>query len=57
MVTKIMSDLKDIPGPKILHVLTQKGKGYQAPDSSQDGEGDLKSYEKMIKKKFRAIDF
>ncbi len=28
-LTKIMSDLKDIPGPKILHVLTQKGKGYQ----------------------------
>ena len=28
-LTKIMRDLKDIPGPKILHVLTQKGKGYQ----------------------------
>jgi 1-deoxy-D-xylulose-5-phosphate synthase len=23
-----MNDLKDIPGPKILHVLTKKGKGY-----------------------------
>jgi hypothetical protein len=30
----------------------QKGGGYQAPDDSQDGEGDLKSYEKMIKNKF-----
>mgnify|MGYP000849010937 CR=1 FL=1 len=28
-LAKIMRDLKDIPGPKILHVLTQKGKGYQ----------------------------
>jgi 1-deoxy-D-xylulose-5-phosphate synthase len=28
-LTKIMQDLKDIPGPKLLHVLTQKGKGYQ----------------------------
>jgi hypothetical protein len=28
----------------------QKGKG--APDDSMDGEGDLKNYEKMIKKKF-----
>ena len=28
-LSKIMRDLKDIPGPKILHVLTQKGKGYQ----------------------------
>src|SRR5690606_1063644 len=27
-LVKIMEDLKDIPGPKILHVLTKKGKGY-----------------------------
>ncbi len=26
---KIFKDLKDIPGPKILHCLTQKGKGYK----------------------------
>ncbi len=30
-----MEDLKDIPGPKILHVLTTKGKGYQ---SAEDGD-------------------
>jgi 1-deoxy-D-xylulose-5-phosphate synthase len=30
-----LRDLKDIPGPKILHVLTKKGKGYQpAEDGS-----------------------
>lgn len=34
--------------------MRQKGKGYEAPDASQDGEGDLKSYEKMIKKKFNS---
>lgn len=28
-LAKIMVDLKDIPGPKILHVLTVKGKGYK----------------------------
>jgi len=26
---KVIEDLKDIPGPKILHVLTVKGKGYK----------------------------
>lgn len=28
-LTKILKDLRDIPGPKILHVLTMKGKGYK----------------------------
>jgi 1-deoxy-D-xylulose-5-phosphate synthase len=28
-LTKVLHDLKDIPGPKLLHILTQKGKGYQ----------------------------
>lgn len=28
-LAKVMSDLKDIPGPKILHCLTKKGKGYK----------------------------
>jgi 1-deoxy-D-xylulose-5-phosphate synthase len=28
-LAKVMQDLKDIPGPKILHCLTQKGKGYR----------------------------
>ncbi len=28
-MVKVMKDLKDIPGPKILHCLTVKGKGYQ----------------------------
>jgi 1-deoxy-D-xylulose-5-phosphate synthase len=28
-LAKVMEDLKDIPGPKLLHVITQKGKGYK----------------------------
>ncbi len=28
-LARIMNDLKDIPGPKILHTLTTKGKGYK----------------------------
>jgi len=28
-LVKVLDDLKDIPGPKILHCLTKKGKGYQ----------------------------
>jgi len=27
-LVKVLRDLKDIPGPKILHILTLKGKGY-----------------------------
>lgn len=34
-MTKVLQDLKDIPGPKILHCLTKKGKGYKpAEDGS-----------------------
>ncbi|MGB0404420.1 MAG: 1-deoxy-D-xylulose-5-phosphate synthase [Salibacteraceae bacterium] len=34
-VAKVLEDLKHIPGPKILHCLTKKGKGYQpAEDGS-----------------------
>lgn len=28
-LVKVLNDLKDIPGPKILHCLTTKGKGYK----------------------------
>lgn len=28
-LSKVLNDLKDIPGPKILHCITQKGKGYK----------------------------
>ncbi len=34
-LTKLMSDLKNIPGPKLLHVLTTKGKGYAAAEKDQ----------------------
>lgn len=31
----ILNDLKDIPGPKLLHVLTVKGKGYKHAEENQ----------------------
>jgi 1-deoxy-D-xylulose-5-phosphate synthase len=30
-----LSDLKDIPGPKILHIKTVKGKGYELAEKDQ----------------------
>jgi 1-deoxy-D-xylulose-5-phosphate synthase len=34
-LTKLMNDLKDIPGPKLLHVITVKGKGYHHAEKDQ----------------------
>jgi len=34
-MVKILEDLKDIPGPKILHCITTKGKGYKP---AEDGD-------------------
>lgn len=32
---KVLKDLKDIPGPKLLHCLTRKGKGYPLAEQDQ----------------------
>ncbi|MFN5318948.1 MAG: 1-deoxy-D-xylulose-5-phosphate synthase [Bacteroidia bacterium] len=34
-LVQVFNDLKDIPGPKILHVLTVKGKGYSLAEKDQ----------------------
>ncbi|MAC96487.1 MAG: 1-deoxy-D-xylulose-5-phosphate synthase [Flavobacteriales bacterium] len=34
-LVEVLKDLKDIPGPKILHVLTTKGKGYELAEKDQ----------------------
>ena len=34
-LVKILEDLKDIKGPKLLHVLTKKGKGFEAAEKDQ----------------------
>lgn len=34
-LTKVLSDLKKIPGPKLLHVITQKGKGFKQAELNQ----------------------
>ncbi len=37
-LVRILSDLKDIKGPKILHIITKKGKGYKP---AEEGDGAL----------------
>ena len=34
-LTKILNDIKDIKGPKLLHVVTQKGKGFKQAELNQ----------------------
>ena len=34
-MVKVLNDLKNIPGPKILHCLTVKGKGYEQAEKDQ----------------------
>jgi 1-deoxy-D-xylulose-5-phosphate synthase len=34
-LAKALNDLKDIPGPKLLHVITQKGKGFKLAELNQ----------------------
>lgn len=34
-LVQVLSDLKDIPGPKVLHVLTKKGKGFKQAEENQ----------------------
>ncbi|WP_297089146.1 1-deoxy-D-xylulose-5-phosphate synthase [uncultured Draconibacterium sp.] len=34
-LAKVLNDLKDIPGPKLLHVITQKGKGFKQAELNQ----------------------
>ncbi|NPA45126.1 MAG: 1-deoxy-D-xylulose-5-phosphate synthase [Chlorobi bacterium] len=34
-LVKVLEDLKDIKGPKILHILTKKGKGFEVAENDQ----------------------
>lgn len=34
-LVKVLNDLKDIPGPKLLHCVTVKGKGYKPAEDNQ----------------------
>jgi len=54
-LTKILDDLKDIKGPKLLHVITKKGKGFKAAEDNQTiwhapGLFDKKTGERLLKK-------
>jgi 1-deoxy-D-xylulose-5-phosphate synthase len=35
-LSKVLADLKDIPGPKLLHVLTKKGKGFKYSEEGNE---------------------
>jgi 1-deoxy-D-xylulose-5-phosphate synthase len=35
-LSRVFADLKDIPGPKLLHVLTKKGKGYKFSEEGNE---------------------
>ncbi len=34
-LTEVLNDLKNIPGPKLLHIITQKGKGFKLAEINQ----------------------
>ena len=34
-LVKVLKDLKDIPGPKVLHCITKKGKGFKLAEENQ----------------------
>lgn len=34
-LVKLLNDLKDIPGPKLLHIVTVKGKGFEKAEKNQ----------------------
>ena len=34
-LSKVLRDLRDIPGPKLLHVITKKGKGFKQAEMNQ----------------------
>ncbi len=35
LLSKLLKDIKEIPGPKILHVITKKGKGFKEAEENQ----------------------
>ena len=43
-LSTVLKDLKSIPGPKILHCLTKKGKGYNPAEEVVQQNGMLQAY-------------
>ncbi len=35
LLSKLLDDIKDIPGPKLLHIITKKGKGFKEAENNQ----------------------
>ena len=52
-LVRILSEIKDYHGPKVLHIVTQKGKGYAPAEKDQTvwhapGEFDVESGERLV---------
>ncbi len=51
---KVLSALRDMPGPKLLHVMTTKGKGYEPAENNTEwhapGQFDSATGERIVKK-------
>ncbi len=57
-LVSVLNDLKDIPGPKILHCITVKGKGYKLAEEDQTKWHAPGLFDKVtgeIKKKVHAV--
>jgi 1-deoxy-D-xylulose-5-phosphate synthase len=55
-LVKILHDLKDIPGPKILHCLTVKGKGYELAEKDQTRWHAPGLFDKISGEIFKPVD-
>jgi len=52
-LTSVLKDLKDIKGPKILHILTKKGKGYSLAEKDQTKWHAPGTFDKMTGEIFK----
>ncbi|MGI8891882.1 MAG: 1-deoxy-D-xylulose-5-phosphate synthase [Bacteroidia bacterium] len=55
-LVKVLEDLKNIPGPKILHCLTVKGKGYELAEKDQTKWHAPGLFDKISGEIFKPID-
>lgn len=52
-LVSVLSDLKEIKGPKLLHIVTTKGKGFKAAESDQTGWHAPGKFDKLTGKKIK----
>ncbi|MGL1888329.1 MAG: 1-deoxy-D-xylulose-5-phosphate synthase [Reichenbachiella sp.] len=54
-LSSVLKDLKDIKGPKILHILTKKGKGYSLAEKDQTKWHAPGTFDKMTGEIFKKV--